>query len=185
MSYERGTPAFSGSPWISGGAASAGDSLGSYVQLTRTPRKLHGYLARKTTTPLGPFYAQGPVVVLGDGCFLMGEVPLQVHLAHEKHPPPHDLHKSLSIGLLWGLTGGVFLMSEVPLHSKKARIRRGPGRQQRASGISCQCRRGRASRRGGADPLHALHAGLLIMPQRSYMCRSSGGPGMLLRSTLG
>ena len=33
------------------------------------------------------------------------------------HPPPEDHHRSLGIGLLHGLTGRVFLMSEVPLYA--------------------------------------------------------------------
>ena len=32
-----------------------------------------------------------------------------------KRPPPYDHHRSLGIGLLWSPTGGLFLMSEVPL----------------------------------------------------------------------
>ena len=40
---------------------------------------------------------------------------LQGYLAHQKHPPPQNHHRSLGIGLLQGHTGGVFLMSEVPL----------------------------------------------------------------------
>ena len=40
--------------------------------------------------------------------------PLQGYLAHKKHPPPEDYHRSLGIGLQQGHTGGLFLMSEVP-----------------------------------------------------------------------
>jgi len=40
---------------------------------------------------------------------------LQGYLAHKKHPSPRDRHRSLGIGLLTGPTGGVFLMSKVPL----------------------------------------------------------------------
>jgi len=40
---------------------------------------------------------------------------LHGYLAHKKHPPPQDHHRSLGIGLLEGPTAGVFLMSEVPL----------------------------------------------------------------------
>ena len=42
---------------------------------------------------------------------------LQGYLAHKKHPPGLDHHRSLGIGLhvLYDPTGGLFLMSEVPL----------------------------------------------------------------------
>ena len=41
---------------------------------------------------------------------------LQGYFAHKKQPLPQVHHRALSIGLLQGPTGGVFLMSEVPLY---------------------------------------------------------------------
>ena len=48
---------------------------------------------------------------------------LQGYLAHKKHPSPRDRHRSLGIGLLTGPTGGVFLMSKVPLYVTCVRAR--------------------------------------------------------------
>ena len=47
----------------------------------------------------------------------MGEVPLYRggYFAHKTHPPPWEHHKSLGIVLLKGPSGGLFLMSKVPL----------------------------------------------------------------------
>ena len=50
-------------------------------------------------------------------------VPVQGYLAHKKQPPPEDHHRSLGIGLLQGPTGGVFLMSEVPLQRLSRHLR--------------------------------------------------------------
>jgi len=84
--------------------------------------------------------------IKGGGRFIMGEVPLhtpnakrrtarrfsddavvQGHLAHKN---PQDHHGSLHRGSLWGPTGFVFLMSEVPLQARNgAQVlgrRRGP-----------------------------------------------------------
>ena len=44
-------------------------------------------------------------------------VSLQGRLTHKKPPPPLDHHRALGVGLLWGPTGGVFVMSEVPLYT--------------------------------------------------------------------
>ena len=41
---------------------------------------------------------------------------VQGYLAHKKRRPPQDHHRILGIGLLKGPTGGLFLMSEVPLY---------------------------------------------------------------------
>ena len=46
---------------------------------------------------------------------------LQGYIAHKKHPPHWDHQRSLGIGLLWDPTGGVFLMSEVPLYGVSRR----------------------------------------------------------------
>jgi len=56
-----------------------------------------------TPPPLGPSY--GPRY----------RRTIQGYLAHTKHPPPWDHHRSLGMGLLSGLTWGVFPISEVPL----------------------------------------------------------------------
>ena len=42
---------------------------------------------------------------------------VQGYLAHKKHPSPEDHHRSLVVGLLYGPTGGLFLISEVPLQA--------------------------------------------------------------------
>ena len=75
----------------------------------------HGYLTYKKMHPprtvglcLGPY--AGPE---GGGLFLVSHVPL--YLAHKKHLPPQDHHRSCDIGLLQGPTGGGGIMSEVPL----------------------------------------------------------------------
>ena len=47
--------------------------------------------------------------------FLMSEVP-QGHLAHKKEPPPRTLQYDYAQGPMVVLGGGLFLMSEVPLH---------------------------------------------------------------------
>ena len=46
---------------------------------------------------------------------------LDGYLAHQKHPPPQDPHRSLGIVLLQGPTGVVFLMIEVPLYRAASR----------------------------------------------------------------
>ena len=76
-------------------------------------------------------------MVLQGGLFLMREseqtdaIPLRVapktvqgYLAHKKHPPPQDHHRSLDRGRLYGPIGGVFLMSEVPLRRGHSQGRR-------------------------------------------------------------
>jgi hypothetical protein len=55
-------------------------------------------------------------------CIFFGDhlvcTPLsQGNLAHKKHPPPWDHQKSPGMGLLYDPTGGVFLVSEVPLYA--------------------------------------------------------------------
>ena len=55
------------------------------------------------------------------------EAGLQGYLAHKKHPPPWNHHRSLRIGLLWGPTGGVLRMSEVPLYPGRGEPLTTPG----------------------------------------------------------
>ena len=63
-------------------------------------------------------YERGTPVGAGAGPSRDGPHIRQGYLAHKKRPPPQEHHRSLGIGLLKGPTGGVFVMSKVPLYVK-------------------------------------------------------------------
>jgi hypothetical protein len=50
-----------------------------------------------------------------------------VTLLIKKYPPPYDHRRALGMVLLQGLSGALFLMSEIPLWQPSAAILRGRG----------------------------------------------------------
>ena len=64
-----------------------------------------------SSTGRGVMYERGE-----EGCQarILKHVHVQGYLAHKKHPPPWDHHRSRGIGLLQGPTGGGFLWARYP-----------------------------------------------------------------------